>query len=968
MAIPMLARQNSLRLLPAIAKLARWRFKQMWRFLFVTWLGMLAMVVLACAPPLFSRVAISADLRQAVAQAADGQNMLIQVASIAPTEQQIQQIGQHIDQVLKQSSFSTYLQGSPGMMLQTPPLDTLVVGSTKPSALILDGYDPAQTTQHTDVLQGRLPQETSDDTIEVALTQNAADTLHVHVGSVIQGHYPDTFNAQAWKLQVVGIIAQKASHDPFWLPDATPFSSLLTFDNGQTAYSALATSEAIRANLANLQIRSEKSAVRLFWSYPFAASRLDANNIAALAQQASDLRSQINEGLTHINGVTFAFPGGALFDILSSYSQQVVVLEVVATFLLLLLLAIVLFLVGMLANMLVERQAAIIAMLRSRGAARQHIFGAFVAQGVALGLAALLIGPILAIILVRVTAQALLTPANQQALDAIASDPIQAALDVKWFAIIAVLAALFVMIVAISRASKLDIVTLRHEVSRSRRIPLWRRLHLDFLAIAFIVVGSIVYVYFWQTIAATQTFDPVLYNLLRGLSFIAPPLLVAALLMLFLRLFPRILRLITALVTKRRSAPAVLAFAQMERASGPAARIIALLMLAIASSCFCLTLIATNNQRGPDAATFAVGADFSGFLPATDSGKTFDTLKTQYSQLSGVQSATIGYASHINRDAGDIRIMAVDADTYARTALWSTQNSSQSLSALTEQLITHRTDASTGNVVYALVDAALWQQLHLSQGDSFTLPMSDDGSLHMRFIAQAEVSYLPSIYDTPVSPDRGIGLLVDYQSYATVYAKNSGKTLSPNFVWLRSDDDTASLSSIRQALPDLNDRRMLTTANQQSGAHLDIIGMLGAGVAVAIILALIGTLLSSWLNAASRRTSFAVIRALGMRPRQIAAVLLWEQGFAYLLAFLLGAGLGIGLINFVSPIVSLLDLTGASASFNPYDIPPVQTQIPEQQLLLLLGGLAMICLAALVLMAWIVSRPSISQTLRLNED
>src|SRR5581483_11442791 len=144
-------------------------------------------------------------------------------------------------------------------------------------------------------------------------------------------------------------------------------------------------------------------------------------------------------------------------------------------------------------------------------------------------------------------------------------------------------------------------------------------------------------------------------------------------------------------------------------------------------------LIATNNQRGPDAATFAVGADFSGFLPATDSGKTFDTLKTQYSQLSGVQSATIGYASHINRDVGDIRIMAVDADTYAHTALWSTQNSSQSLSALTAQLSAHRSDATTGNVVYALVDAVLWQQLHLSQGDSFTLPMSDDGSLHMRF-------------------------------------------------------------------------------------------------------------------------------------------------------------------------------------------------------------------------------------------
>jgi hypothetical protein len=38
------------------------------------------------------------------------------------------------------------------------------------------------------------------------------------------------------------------------------------------------------------------------------------------------------------------------------------------------------------------------------------------------------------------------------------------------------------------------------------------------------------------------------------------------------------------------------------------------------------------------------------------------------------------------------------------------------------------------------------------------------------------------------------------------------------------------------------------------------------------------------------------------------------------------------------------------------------------QIVLVLGILAIICLAALLLMARIVSRPSLSQTLRLNED
>jgi hypothetical protein len=368
-----------------------------------------------------------------------------------------------------------------------------------------------------------------------------------------------------------------------------------------------------------------------------------------------------------------------------------------------------------------------------------------------------------------------------------------------------------------------------------------------------------------------------------------------------------------------------------------------------------------------------VGADFSGPLSASDASKTFSQLKTQYGQLSGVQSATLGYYNSIEVNDRPIRTMAVDADTYAHTALWSTQNSSQALSNLTAQLVAHRSDASTHDIVYAFADAALWHALNLSPGAHFALGVNDSGTLQMHFIALGEVNYIPGIYDTPDPPDSGIGLLVDYQSYATVYAKDSGTTLSPNFVWLRTRDDAAGRDNpqplhIRNTLSGLDDRRMLASSNQQDTTHLDILGVLGIGIGAALLLALVGTLLSSWLNASNRLTNFAIVRALGMAPRQVAAVLLWEQGLVYILAFLLGIGLGALLIIFVAPVVSLLDLTGASAGSNPYDVPPVQATIPYLQLSLLLGGLVVVCLVALLLMAQIVSRPSISQTLRLSED
>src|SRR5258706_11608528 len=157
----------------------------------------------------------------------------------------------------------------------------------------------------------------------------------------------------------------------------------------------------------------------------------------------------------------------------------------------------------------------------------------------------------------------------------------------------------------------------------------------------------------------------------------------------------------------------------MERTPRPAARIVVLLALSITSSCFLLALMTTNLARASDAATFAVGADFSGSLPASDSGKTFGTLKAQYSHLSGVQSATIGYSAQIAQNGGDISLTAVDANTYAHTALWLSQNSSQSLSQLTAQLAAHRSAATAANVVYAVVDAALWQQFFFQAEDGF---------------------------------------------------------------------------------------------------------------------------------------------------------------------------------------------------------------------------------------------------------
>src|SRR5258708_30806772 len=89
-ASPPLARQRTPALLPAIARLAWWRFKRMWHVLPVTWLGMVTLVMLVCAVPLFSQVAMKAGVRNAVNRAPPyEQEITLLLASSPPTTERI---------------------------------------------------------------------------------------------------------------------------------------------------------------------------------------------------------------------------------------------------------------------------------------------------------------------------------------------------------------------------------------------------------------------------------------------------------------------------------------------------------------------------------------------------------------------------------------------------------------------------------------------------------------------------------------------------------------------------------------------------------------------------------------------------------------------------------------------------------------------------------------------------------------
>ncbi|MGH2517774.1 MAG: FtsX-like permease family protein, partial [Ktedonobacterales bacterium] len=492
--------------------------------------------------------------------------------------------------------------------------------------------------------------------------------------------------------------------------------------------------------------------------------------------------------------------------------------------------------------------------------------------------------------------------------------------------------------------------------------------------------------------------------ILSPLALVAPIFLMVAAALLFLRFFPLLLRGAERLATRGRGATAMLALTQVARASRQASRTTLLLALTTCFALFTITASATLTQRMSDAAAFQTGADFSGGVTLTGDASAANIAQrtAAYDAIPGVTSAALSYRTYAplvrgggnvahpytafspdGSSSGSLQIEAVNADTFANTGYWDTQDSSQSLADLMALLRAHRTDASAHDVVYAVVDSTIWTILNLHPGETFTLPVPGYAQGGMRFVAASEAAHIPTMFG-----DQGGGILTDYQSYATVYAADTGdatgQALAPNFIWLRTKDDAASLASVRAAIasgplqvgdwspmsaPTISkaDRRAFLAELQTDPLKIDLTGILGIGGAAALLLALFGTLIAAWLRVRNQLSTYALLRALGTEPRRLAALLFWEQGIVYAVA--LGLGILLGAVLSIVALPVLPDLAFSGAFGGPVDSSgaPVRLVWPWPALALALAGLIVICGGAVLLSARVASRPSLSQTLRLNE-
>lgn len=986
------AKRGGRALLPPVLALAGQRARKTWSLLLLTELGMLGAVLLACVVPLYTSVTLTASLRYTLnSQSSD---IIVNTTPRLISSSIISQAGHAINSEMQRTlgnglepvQFS--IQSQPLQMLTSNARGVLQEAGTD---LNLISEDMQRAAGHLHLVSGHLPDPASS-VLEIALTPETARTLHAGVGGLLHVHidFTDVYTTiypAYLDLRISGLFTLNRQDNAFWHD-----SDFAPSHQQGTHFYALLPNETLLNTLNQLSSAASArhhvlaAAPTVNWFYHVNTSHLtidDLNGFFSGIQQVQ-FDNANNPTLAQDPYLVQTQTLLTLPDTLNNLVQRTTIIEFPVISLMAMILGLMLFFLVMTIQLLIESQNEAIALLQGRGASLGQILIALVLQGIIMAALALLAGLLLAPLVVSGLTWQIFAGRDQGALQSVLNNPGQILQLAGPYALLAMAVALATLIVAVWAAARRDILAQRRETARSTRLPLWQRLRLDLMAIVIALAGYGASLYLLNSNALdNQTY----LLLLSPLALLQTLFLMLAVLLLIFRFYPQILRLGARAAERRRGAAPVLALAQIARAPRKPMSMTMLLALTSAFAIFALIFTATQTQRVQDVASYQAGADFSGSIPNPSASlQDLSPLTQRYSQLPGVLAASAGFIHPAQaRSLRDLTFtfQAVDTSTFAQAATWSAQDSSQPLASLMQQIRAQGSAAGTQKVVPAIVDSNTWNVLHLAPGATFVLTLPDvKDTLPFTLRAVAEVQHIPSSNDSALP-----GILVDYTTFVNIYAGQGiafgGSGIALNAIWLSTRDDARTLASVRDALKNsalrLNpvyDRRAIEAQLRADPIYLTLIGELELGALTALLLALLGCLVSSWLNTRARMTNFMALRALGATPRQVIATLSWEQGIIYTAALLLGILTGALLaalslpsliLTSVLPQQAASNTTGSASFYAAQFIPPLQVIIPLS-LWLILAALVLICLLTLSLMVSRIARSSLSMVLRLSED
>ena len=349
--------------------------------------------------------------------------------------------------------------------------------------------------------------------------------------------------------------------------------------------------------------------------------------------------------LTTLDGLISEFSGRLMFTQIPLF---LIVFQVAA---------IIIFYLVMVSNMLIERQAGEISMYRSRGGGTWHIFLIYLSEGLLICVTGTVIGTALGAFLFSLLGKT----ASFQSLTGGEMIPIRFSGTVLILIISAAVLCLLALVIPAIRASRGGIVHEKQASSRPSRVPFWQRFYLD---VVLLVVGGALY---WELEERGSLVNMDIFGGLGmdPLLLLTPILLLLAVAIIFLRVFPLLLRLAARITRYYGNAPLALGLWQMARSPVRYSRPILLLLVAASVGMFSSGFIGSLEKSYDERNIYMSGGDVR-LEELNERHSSKQTLEDRYSAIEGIENVGVVYRQKCTSGtvftSSEFEMLAVDPD------------------------------------------------------------------------------------------------------------------------------------------------------------------------------------------------------------------------------------------------------------------------------------------------------------------
>lgn len=714
--------------------------------------------------------------------------------------------------------------------------------------------------EHINIIEGRMynPGRAANGSYEVICNSECMKTLDVVCGETYNVQNSFYSKTEPLTVTIVGVFEQSSENDSYWSETMDPYINALILDYDTFLTDYLNTGTTV---LSDISAR-----------YAFDYQHMDLNALGNVTETiAQDFEIYPSYGYKFSMGI---------YDILTEYAVRAESLKSMLWILQIPTIVMLAFYLFMVSQLNVEQEKNEIAVFKSRGASSKQIFGIYAMEAGLLGLATLIIAPFIGLCLCSFlgVSNGFLEFVNRTGLAA------QLSLDAVIYALMAIIIFFLTTMVPIIPASKLSIVKYKQSKAKVVKMALWEKICVDILLLG----GSLAWYYFTAKKITSQFEDGTFVSDggINPMYFIFSTMFILGAGLLFIRLYPHLLKLIYHLGSRIWSASQYIAITAVARSQGGKERFLMLfLVITFGLGIFSANTARAINNSKSDRIYYNTGTDivldaFWRLESAEDDTSYVEPDFSQYEQLSGVESATKVLTTDVSTAVGGIRseadstLMCIEPGKFSKTA-WFRD----------DLLPVHWWNYC--NALYECQSGVLasrsWEAKGVQLGDNITVNWGGNDSVQLTVIAF--VDYWPGLdpSETVVLNERtGETATKDFLVCNYNYIRKLVE-FQPYRIWLKlaegatSEQLYADIAEKNIKLQYVTDSSQLLIEEKTDPELQGMNGALTLGFVVIMLMTVIGFLIYWILSIRSRTLQFGVLRAMGVTFKEIIATLGYEQ-------------------------------------------------------------------------------------------